>query len=142
MVPLGIITAAIGLAGLGMSGVHYLFTGEVRDISQTPPSVAPTAPNKQHSVSSVHDQPNPPSPSSRAYAGYSCTRCDSSLPCPASHHPDFESTLRRRRSSLVLPSPDAIPRVWFAQRNKPMTDRWKEALYDRDRMIKVHYPTA
>ena len=29
MVPLGIITVAIGLAGLGMGGVHYVFQGEV-----------------------------------------------------------------------------------------------------------------
>jgi hypothetical protein len=29
MVPLGIITVALGLAGLGMGGVHYAFTGEV-----------------------------------------------------------------------------------------------------------------
>ena len=29
--------------------------------------------------------------------------------------------------------------VCCAQRNKPLTDRWKEALYDRDRMIKAHY---
>ena len=29
--------------------------------------------------------------------------------------------------------------VCCAQRNKPVTDRWKEALYDRDRMIKAHY---
>jgi hypothetical protein len=52
LLPLGIITAALGVAGVGLSGAHYLFTGE---------------------------------------------------------------------------------------RNKPMTDRWKEALYDRDRMIKHHY---
>ena len=29
--------------------------------------------------------------------------------------------------------------VCCAQRNRPLTDRWKEALYDRDRMIKAHY---
>ena len=30
LLPLGIITAALGVAGVGLSGAHYLFTGEVR----------------------------------------------------------------------------------------------------------------
>ena len=41
MVPLGIITVALGLAGLGMGGVHYAFTGEVRDSSIAPARFAP-----------------------------------------------------------------------------------------------------
>ena len=41
MVPLGIITVALGLAGLGMGGVHYAFTGEVRDRFNCPSPVGP-----------------------------------------------------------------------------------------------------
>jgi hypothetical protein len=41
MVPLGIITVALGLAGLGMGGVHYAFTGEVRDRLNCPSPVGP-----------------------------------------------------------------------------------------------------
>ena len=47
MVPLGIITVAIGLAGLGMGGVHYLFQGEVRDRFQGPGLVCPDSPAEQ-----------------------------------------------------------------------------------------------
>ena len=57
MVPLGIITAAIGLAGLGMGGVHYLFQGEVRDRFQGPGPVCPRCANKRHNTPRA---PRPP----------------------------------------------------------------------------------
>ena len=63
MVPLGIITAAIGLAGLGMGGVHYLFQGEVRDRFQGPSPVCPRCANKRHNTPRAPRRP----PFSRAH---------------------------------------------------------------------------
>ena len=34
---------------------------------------------------------------------------------------------------------DASHRVFSGERRKPQTDRWKEAMYERDRMIKSFY---
>ena len=63
MVPLGIITVAIGLAGLGMGGVHYLFQGEVRDRFQGPGPVCPRCANKRHNTPRAPRHP----PFSRAH---------------------------------------------------------------------------
>ena len=63
MVPLGIITVALGLAGLGMGGVHYAFTGEVRDRFSCPSPVGPRfASNRAPLNTCVHWRWRPPSP--------------------------------------------------------------------------------
>ena len=187
MVPLGIITVALGVAGLGMGGVHYAFTGEVRDRFSCPSTVGPRfASNRAPLNTCVHWRWRPPSrpPSSRAPASYRCTRCRPPLPPQRA----ISKSLHTPSHPPALPAAPALEvgqaRVWAAeeeetaavgggsgvegsggpgcggsltpllpfpcreltydpvccaQRNKPLTDRWKEALYDRDRMIKAHY---
>ena len=62
MVPLGIITVALGLAGLGMGGVHYAFTGEVRDRFNSPSPFCPDSrATMRHSTHCVHWRWRPPS---------------------------------------------------------------------------------
>ena len=102
MVPLGIITVALGLAGLGMGGVHYAFTGEVRDRFSCPSPVGPRfASNRAPLNTCVHWRWRPPSrpPSSRAPASYRCTRCRPPLPpqraiSKSLHTPSHPPTLR------------------------------------------------
>jgi len=66
MVPLGIITVAIGLAGLGMGGVHYVFQGEVRDRFQGPSPGCPRFASKQAPLHTVR-KPRGEPPLSRAH---------------------------------------------------------------------------
>ena len=102
MVPLGIITVALGLAGLGMGGVHYAFTGEVRDRFNSPSPFCPDSrATMRHSTHCVHWRWRPPSrpPSSRAPASYRCTRCRPPLPpqraiSKSLHTPSHPPTLR------------------------------------------------
>ena len=62
LVPLGIITVALGVAGLGMGGVHYAFTGEVRDRFICPSTVGPRfASNRVPLNACVHWRWRPPS---------------------------------------------------------------------------------
>ena len=62
LVPLGIITVALGLAGLGMGGVHYAFTGEVRDRFNSPSPFCPDSrATMRHSTHCVHWRWRPPS---------------------------------------------------------------------------------
>ena len=102
MVPLGIITVALGLAGLGMGGVHYAFTGEVRDSSIAPARFAPIREQPcatQHTACTGGGDPLLAPPSSRAPASYRCTRCRPPLPpqraiSKSLHTPSHPPTLR------------------------------------------------
>ena len=100
MVPLGIITVAIGLAGLGMGGVHYLFQGEVRDRFQGPGLVCPDSPAEQALLSTACTAggfPLPPFP-------FSCPR-----------------RLATAALAAALPSLSSklSPRVWHALPSMP-----------------------
>ena len=112
VLPLGIIIAALGVTGMGLDGVHRLFAGEVPD---SPPSPDPGPQSRRRSTTEVAYRPGSPAARSR-------TR---------EHHSGAQwSTLAEPEHPLLLPC---------AQRKKPQIDRWKEAMFDRDRMIKAFY---
>jgi hypothetical protein len=128
LLPLGIITAALGVAGVGLSGTHYLFTGEVR-----PPRAVV---RMQRLRERSWDASTPHSPRGSFDVGGD-GRPGIAISLPPPPHPVVRSP---EAASLCMP-PSLLTRLAPrpVQRNKPMTDRWKEALYDRDRMIKHHY---